>query len=511
MSANISPNPISNLYPSEPTPAGANVDRLQAWLDNQLSDADDTVFVTREGDDMYKIDVNGESEYVNGEELKKLKFDLKGGKDTMVVGEGVPIDITAELGEGDDRFWGGGGNDNVKGGNGNDKIYGRGGNDHMNGGAGNDEIWGLMGHNTMIGGAGSDVFMTGAVSQNLVDFTGGEDSLPTATTAPNSTTTATPRNTTQPAASTTTPATSTATPAGTTTPTAGATSTTGNGSTIINGNGNTVYINSAPTGTGTATGSSVSKGDFTLAKVMGTMLGSGYTKSPTGTYVKVDTDQTIEWSQPGGAGSPIRVTYTDTSGEYKGTVKVIELTADGKGDVVSYNNPKLSAADNEKIKNAMMDGDYLAKQLDLVMGGDSKMKKKGAHGNTSASGASGSASGSGDADATGTTGDTGDTGSVSGSGDDYSGLNVDGTNDGSGSWFLVLAEGMGKIMNTFAKKMIELLNQIEAAGDDPPYELTAKFQATSQQLAFMQQAFMTALNSLGESIKTGVTAGGAAR
>jgi RTX calcium-binding nonapeptide repeat (4 copies) len=506
MPGNINPNPISNLYPSEPTLAGANVDRLQTWLGNQLSDADDTVFVTKEGNDMYKIDVNGEAEYVNGEELKKLKFDLKGGKDTMVVGEGVPIDITVNMGDGDDRFWGGAGNDNVNGGKGDDKIYGRGGDDHMNGGAGNDEIWGLMGHNTMIGGAGSDVFMTGALSQNLVDFTSSEDSLPSAATASSSTTTAAPRNT-----STTTPATGSATPAGTAAPAAGASSATGNGSTIINGNGNTVYINSAPAGTSTPTGGSASKGDFTLAKVMGTVMGSGFTKSSTGTYVKVEADQTIEWSQPGGAGSPIRVTYTDTAGEAKGTVKVIELTADGKGHVVSYNNPNYSAADNEKIKNAMMDGDYLAKQLDLVMGGDSKMKKKGAHGNTSASGASGSATGSGDADATGTTGDSGDAGAVSGAGDDYSGLNVDGTNDGSGSWFLVLAEGMGKIMNTFAKKMIELLNQIEAAGDDPPYELTAKFQATSQQLAFMQQAFMTALNSLGESIKTGVTAGGAAR
>jgi RTX calcium-binding nonapeptide repeat (4 copies) len=487
-------------YPAEPTSANANVDRLQAWLDNQLSDADDTVFITKEGDDMYKIDVNGEAEYVNGEELKKLKFDLKGGKDTMVVGEGVPIDITAELGEGNDRFWGGGGNDNVKGGNGHDKIYGRGGNDHMNGGAGNDEIWGLMGRNTMIGGAGNDIFMTGSGPQNLVDFTGGEDQHPTATGAPSNASTAMPRGAT-PAAGTTTTTPSTPPAAGTTaTPTAG-----GTGNIVINGNNNTIYTGSAPAGS-TAAGTTTAAGknygrDFTLDRVMGSSLATvtGYTKNADGTYTKVEAGQTITWSQPGGAGSPISIRYEDTAGPDKGTVKVLEMTADGKGGVPYYNNPMLSAEQNEIIRKSLTDGDYMAKMLDLVMGGDSKMKKKGAHGNTSASGASGSATGSAEAD-----------GAVEGSSDGYSGLNVDGAGEAT-SWFLVLAEGMGKIMNKFAEKMIDLLNQIEAAGDDPPYELTAKFQATSQQLAFMQQAFMTALNSLGESIKTGVTAGGAAR
>jgi RTX calcium-binding nonapeptide repeat (4 copies) len=477
----------SSYYPVAPTLTGVRVDQLQAWLDNKLSDSDDTVFIEKAGDDKYSININGEIEYVSGEELKKLKFDLKGGNDTLVIGEDVPIDIKAELGDGDDRFWGGNGNDNVNGGKGNDKIYGRGGNDTMNGGAGNDEIWGMVGQNTMIGGAGKDIFMTGTGPQNLVDFTGGEDQHPTATGAPSTASTATPRGS-APAAGTTA------------TPTAG-----GTGNIVINGNNNTVYTGSAPAGS-TAAGTTTSAGrsygrDFTLDRVMGSSLAitAGYTKNADGTYTKVEAGQTVTWSQPGGAGSPISIRYEDTAGPDKGTVKVVQMTADGKGDVPYYNNPMLSAEQNETIRKSLTDGDYMAKMLDLVMGGDSKMKKKGAHGNTSASGASGSATGSAEAD-----------GAVEGSSDGYSGLNVDGAGEAT-SWFLVLAEGMGKIMNKFAEKMIDLLNQIEAAGDDPPYELTAKFQATSQQLAFMQQAFMTALNSLGESIKTGVTAGGAAR
>lgn len=460
------PTSIPSSYPAQPSHAGANVDRLQAWLDNQLSDADDKVFVTKEGDDMYKIDVNGQAEYVNGEELKKLKFDLKGGRDTLVIGEGVPIGITAELGEGDDRFWGGGGNDNVKGGNGNDKIYGRGGNDHMNGGAGNDEIWGLMGHNTMIGGAGSDVFMTGAASQSLMDFTSGEDSHPTA--APSGTTTAAPVTTGTTAVPTGAPTTSTATPASTTAPAAGAAPTTGSG-------------------------------NYTLANHMAGPGGVGFTLTAEGTYTSKGKEFTTTMTQPGGPGTPFRTTLNYTSGPHSGTTVVYNAGPDGTSKFLAFHNPNFTPEQNAMVTKGLQNGDYLAKMLDLAMGGDSKMKKKGAHGNTSASGASGSATGSAEADT-----------AVDGSSDGYSGLNVDGANEAT-SWFLVLAEGMGKIMNKFAEKMIDLLNQIEAAGDDPPYELTAKFQATSQQLAFMQQAFMTALNSLGESIKTGVTAGGAAR
>jgi RTX calcium-binding nonapeptide repeat (4 copies) len=496
----VGPTPPSAYYPVAPTPTSNRVDLLQNWLDSQLSDADDTVFITKEGDDKYKIDVNGEVEYVTAEELKKLKFELKGGKDTMVVGEDVPVDITVDMGDGDDRFWGGGGNDKADGGKGNDKIYGRGGNDVMNGGDGNDEIWGLLGKNTMIGGAGKDTFMTGSGPQSLMDFDGSQDSHPTTTAPPSTTTTAAPMSAAPATTAPTTAAPTTTAPTTTPTATPTTTSTSSAGGIVINGDNNTIYTGSATAGTAT-TGNNI-----TLASVMAGPIWADYKETSPGVYTRVKSDETITMTQPGGAGTPLVNTTTTTSGPNKGAVLVVNVNPDGTKAVFdSYNNPRFTEAQNKIVNDAMkskggqFDADYLAKQLDLVMGGDSKMKKKGAHGNTSASGASGSATGTADADA-----------AVDGSGDGYSGLNVDGANEAT-SWFLVLAEGMGKIMNKFAEKMIDLLNQIEAAGDDPPYELTAKFQATSQQLAFMQQAFMTALNSLGESIKTGVTAGGAAR
>ena len=207
---------------------------------------------------------------------------------------------------------------------------------------------------------------------------------------------------------------------------------------------------------------------------------------------------TITFSQPGGTGTEATLKYEFTAGPNKGNSMSVSYDPKSGEYSTAFEGSKEWTT---QVGPSMMSSDYLAQMLDLAMGGNSKMKKKGAQGNTSASGAE-SAGGSGEGGEM--------EGGLSGAEGSYSGLEVDGY-DGSTSWFLVLAIGMGQIMNKFAERMIKLLNEIKAAGDDPPYALTAEFQATSQQLAFMQQAFMTALNSLGESIKTGVTAGGAAR
>jgi hypothetical protein len=464
----VGPTPPSaylpTVYPIAPTAASTRVDLLQSWLNGQLSDANDSVFVTKEGNDQYKIDVNGEIEYVSGEELKKLKFDLKGGKDSLVIGEGVPIDITAELGDGDDQFWGGAGNDNVNGGNGNDKIYGRGGDDSMSGGAGEDEIWGLQGHNTMAGGSGRDVFVTSSVSQALMDFTTGEDSLPNAAAAPNNAVTAAPTNTPVNAA-----------PAA------------------------TVPSNSAPATPSPVLATaavSTTPGNATLATLMASPKGTGYTQTSPGVWTAQGDGTTTTMTQPGGAGAPIYNTLTSTSGVSKGGVTVTEIKPDGSTKFVSYNNPNLTAVQNKAMNDLLDKG--LLDGLDNAF--TSVKKKKG--GGSATTGAGAAAGGPGE----------GMSGSIDGASglDGTSGLDTN-VSDGSDSWFMVLAVAMGTIMNKMAEKMIGLLNKIKAAGDDPPYALTAEFQATAQMLSFMQQAFMTALNSLGESIKTSVTAGGAAR
>jgi hypothetical protein len=79
------------------------------------------------------------------------------------------------------------------------------------------------------------------------------------------------------------------------------------------------------------------------------------------------------------------------------------------------------------------------------------------------------------------------------------------------SWFMLLAIAMGNVMNEKATGLKDLLKQIEDAGDEPPFALTARFNALSQELNFMQSAFMNALNSIGATIKGFLEAGGASR
>jgi hypothetical protein len=285
----------------------------------------------------------------------------------------------------------------------------------------------------------------------------------------------------------------------------------GNGNIVISGNGNnTIYTGSAtPTtaGSGTAAPSTTSTpaSNFSISSLVAanpgmTMVGTNAAQLKSGGL-------TIYLTQPGGPGTPMSATLP-VPGVPDNSVSAT-INPDG-----SVTNVKGTGVVGEALAN----NDYLTHMLEVATG---KMKKKGAHGNTSAvsdggGGAAAAATGSADAGATGATGsdmgasDSSATGSTDPTSLNGSGLDTGGS-DGSDSWFLVLAEGMGDIMNKFAAKMIKLLNEIKNAGDNPPYKLTADFQATSQQLAFMQQAFMTALNSLGESIKTGVTAGGAAR
>jgi hypothetical protein len=507
---------------------------------NRLGDGNDTLRVKMTDDGKYAITVNGQTQEYSAEQLQELGYmddegtlhlDTGDGDDFVDIDENVTTKVVLKLGKGNDSAWGGSGDDNISGGDGNDKIYGRGGDDTMDGGAGDDEIWGLKGHNTMIGGSGKDKFVTSAVSQALMDFATGEDTLPNATTAPSNAPVATPTNPTAstPAAGPTEPATTaapagSAAPASTTTPAAvGTTSAGGNGSIVINGNGNnTIYAGSAPAGAAAAAGTTTSGNNISLATVMAGPAFTNYKQTSPGEYTYVKSGETITMTQPGGPGSQIVQTTTTTSGPNKGAVLVNKVDADGNNPVFgSYNNPNFTAAENKVINDAMkskggkFDGEYLADQLDMANGGHTKKKeKKGSHGTSNttsgASGGDSAAGGSSDVGGSGDSGGLGDSGAVEGTNLNSAGLDIGGS-DGSGSWFMVLAEGLGTIMNKFAQKMIGLLNEIKNAGDDPPYKLTADFQATSQQLSFMQQAFMTALNALGESIKTSVTAGGAAR
>jgi hypothetical protein len=423
--------PLSNVLPEPPR----GVDQFQRWLDEHSDNGADVVHVDKVGSNTYAIEIDGEVEYVNAEELKKLKFDLKGGKDTLVVAENVDVAITANLGGDDDRAWFNA-NDNVNGGSGRNQLNGRGG----NGGTSN-----------------------GAAEE------------PTSATPPPTTATARPTP-----AAVTPPATTPSIPAM-------ASPVSGNGNYVFANNSGTINFSTTPMSSNFDLGAAVNNSN------------SGLTQTSPGVYVGSLSGVTATVTQPQGAGGPMNIKLTVPDGVLKGATIDLKLNADNSASV-KINGGSLSSTERKSLE------DLINKQLrDGTDNAFSSVKKKkgGGSATTGADAAAGGGAAAGAPDGGG---------SIDGASglDGTSGLDTN-VSDGSDSWFMVLAVAMGTIMNKMAEKMIGLLNKIKAAGDDPPYALTAEFQATAQMLSFMQQAFMTALNSLGESIKTSVTAGGAAR
>jgi Ca2+-binding RTX toxin-like protein len=80
-------------------------------------------------------------------------------------------------GSGNDRLFGGNGNDEFSGGNGNDELYGGSGNDYLDGNDGNDTLIGGSGNDILVGGrgkdtlsgqAGNDIYRYGSTSESTV-------------------------------------------------------------------------------------------------------------------------------------------------------------------------------------------------------------------------------------------------------------------------------------------------------------------------------------------------------
>jgi hypothetical protein len=402
---------VAFTLPPLPVPDGL----IAAFLD-RLGSEDDTVHISKVGDDRYMVTINGESEYVTAEQLKAMKFDLHGGDDTLTVDENVDVPITALGGKGDDTLIGGSGDDELWGGRGNDRIDGRDGSDTLGGVAGESEV--------LVGGAGKDIFHMKHCKGSWLDFVAGEDEVVSHDRA---------------------------------------------------------YMEPGESSPGT---------ESSFAKWMREM--PGFSKVGPNLWTARGPGMSFSVSQPDGDGD-VFFKWTFTSGANKGmTVTITIDPSTGKVSDVDVEGGSMDSSERKAlealIKEGQLDG------LDIAFSSSKKKKSGGS-----------STTGAGDASIGG-----GSIDSIDGYGD-ASGLDTSGVGDMRGSWFITLAIGMGTVMNKIARNMIRLLNEIKAAGDDPPYKLTAEFQATAQLLSFMQQAFMAALNSLGESIKTGVTAGGAAR
>lgn len=99
-----------------------------------------------------------------------------GGNDRIFGGEG---DDTIEGGGGSDNLYGEEGDDDLDGGTGHDRLFGGEGDDTLAGGGGNDLLLGGEGDDTLSGGAGEDVFAFGhgCGLDTVTDFTQGEDRI----------------------------------------------------------------------------------------------------------------------------------------------------------------------------------------------------------------------------------------------------------------------------------------------------------------------------------------------
>lgn len=102
-----------------------------------------------------------------------------GGGQDLLVGDTGQDKLNGEDGNdrlyggaGQDTLWGGAGDDNLRGGSGNDLLDGEAGNDIVSGGDGGDALWGGAGHDVLRGDAGADVLDGGADNDTL---SGGAD------------------------------------------------------------------------------------------------------------------------------------------------------------------------------------------------------------------------------------------------------------------------------------------------------------------------------------------------
>lgn len=137
----------------------------QRWGDRDISDVNDIIYGTAQGD-LIAGGIN--NDIINAGSGNDVIWggdgndDILGahGNDTLYGNSG---NDTLKGGNGDDELFGGSGNDMLIGGNGDDWLYGGDGNDRLSGGAGND---------TLVGGAGTDtfVFRPGHQHDVIMDF-----------------------------------------------------------------------------------------------------------------------------------------------------------------------------------------------------------------------------------------------------------------------------------------------------------------------------------------------------
>jgi hypothetical protein len=205
-----------------------------------------------------------------------------------------------------------------------------------------------------------------------------------------------------------------------------------------------------------------------------TALGNFHDNYKDGKYTFAVGEYSIELSQPMGPGEEIHVVVRTTGGmEFK--MELENRLNDGKGYLITDSFLNSHGAIDKRIEDAInndMNGDFWAQFYEDMVNNVNKNKRKRGGASSESSGADGGS---------------------------------------SGNWFIDFALAMGEALNTMAAELKRKVDDVKLTNGQPPFKDAMEIQGLAQQLNFVSQAFMTALNVVGESLKSILTAGGAAR
>lgn len=140
------------------------------------TDSADTLSVTTSGTNLSTVRNGKTLQTIAISQVKSLTITGKAGNDVIAIDPTLPVNVTVDAGDGDDKVTSGAGADTLSGGAGKDTIYGGNGNDRLNGNGGNDRLYGESGGDRLYGYDGNDS-LDGGSSNDQLDGGNGLDTL----------------------------------------------------------------------------------------------------------------------------------------------------------------------------------------------------------------------------------------------------------------------------------------------------------------------------------------------
>jgi len=149
----------------------------QVWIGTDIlgTSGNDVILLNATADTAF-ITVNGQTGYKPLTGVTQFFVDAGAGNDVIYADPGFHVRMAATGSTGNDRIFGGAGDDELSGGVGMDKVYGGAGKDFLLGGAQNDRLYGDAGDDLLIGG-GSNDYLFGGDGTNWLIGGNGNDKL----------------------------------------------------------------------------------------------------------------------------------------------------------------------------------------------------------------------------------------------------------------------------------------------------------------------------------------------